>query len=345
MLASLALAAEPPVGVGEVVEQPVVRVVRVNGTVTSPRSAVLSPSVGGLIAELGVDAGDRVEPGDVLVRLDAELARLALERSLAAEAQARAALDDARRRLTEAERLGSERSIAETEVKSRRAEVTADEAALRAATAEVRRQRAIVDRHEVRAPFGGVVSLRIAELGEWVNPGDGLLELVATEGLRFDFRVPQDYYPGIDEGTGVTVRLDAVPGLELEGRIQAVVPVKDPSARTFLLRVVSEDAGSGLATPGMSAHGALFIDTGRRGIVVPRDALLRYPDGRTTVWVVETGGEPPRVRERRVETGLEFEGLVEIRSGIEAGALVVTRGNEALQDGQAVSLRRTLQAL
>ncbi|HKL62686.1 MAG TPA: efflux RND transporter periplasmic adaptor subunit, partial [Woeseiaceae bacterium] len=337
---SPAVAAEgPPVAVSEANRQPVVRILPVSGTVTSPRSALLSPSVGGLIDGFTVDAGSVVAAGDVLVTLDDELEGLALERARAALAEAEAALADARRRLAEAERLGSERGIPESEIESRRAEVAADEAALQAASAEFRQQQAVVRRHEIRAPFAGAVARRAAEVGEWVSPGDGLLELVATEGLRYDFRVPQNYYPDISADTAIDISPDAAPEETIPGDIVAIVPVNDPAARTFLLRAVAAGGHSLPVTPGMSARGALHLDTGREAVVVPRDALIRYPDGRITVWTLETGTNGPTVAERRVQTGLEFDGLVEIVSGIEAGTRVVTRGNEALQNGQSVTVR------
>ena len=328
-----------PVSIAEAAEQPIVQVVLVSGSVTSPRSAVLSTSVGGLIESMNVDAGDQVDAGGIVVGLDRELAALSLERAEAEEAQARTALEDARRRLAEAEEVGAQRAIAETVIKSLRAEVLRSEAALQAVVVAVREQQAIVRRHDVRAPFAGVVNQRIAEVGEWVNPGDGLVELVATEGLRFDFRVPQDYFTAIDEATQVQLRLDALPNLVFPGRIQAIVPVKDPSARTFLLRVLADTDSDFPVTPGMSARAALRFNTGRRGVVVDRDALLRYPDGRKSVWVAESNGGGTTVHEQRVEIGVEFDGLIEIESGLKAGAMVVTRGNEALQNGQAVSLR------
>jgi len=328
--------AASPVEISQSERQPVVQVVTVSGTVTSPQSAILSPSIGGLVEDTRVDAGDRVDKGSILVTLDSELARLALERAIAEETQARIALEDARRRLAEAEDVGPQRGIAETEIKSLRAEVTRNEAALKAAAAAARQQDAVVRRHEVRAPFTGVVSQRLAQVGEWVNPGDGLVELVATEGLRFDFRVPQIYYARLDEDTRIDLTLDAVPDEVVAGRVQSIVPVKDPGARTFLLRVVSDAQHRLPVTPGMSARAAIRVDTGREAVVVPRDAVLMYPDGRKTVWVVEREEGDAIVHERRVQAGLEFDGLVEIQSGLEAGIDIVTRGNEALRNGEVV---------
>jgi multidrug efflux pump subunit AcrA (membrane-fusion protein) len=88
----------------------------------------------------------------------------------------------------------------------------------------------------------------------------------------------------------------------------------------------------------MSARGKLNIDVGRSGITVSRDAILRFPDGRVTVWILDTAGDSPVVRERLVSTGSEFDGVVEITSGLADGDVVVVRGNELLQEGQAVSV-------
>ena len=328
----------PPVEVETATTQPITEVLRVSGTVTSRRDGVLSSAVGGLVTLLDVDAGDRVEAGQVLVGLDDELVRLNVRRAEASQAQAQSALADARRRLGEAERLVDERGIAETEVRSLRAEVEMDEAALAAASAGLAEQRALLARHTVRAPFAGVVAERMSELGEWVSPGDSLLSLVATDALRFDFRVPQSRFNAITPGTPVRVLLDAEPGEAWPGTIQAIVPVNDPAARTFLLRV---EAPAAPAVPGMSARAVIRIDTGRRAVVVSRDALTRHPDGRSAVWIAEGEGATATVSERTVRTGLEFGGLVELVEGLEAGASVVVRGNESLQEGQAVTVRRT----
>lgn len=328
-----------PVTTSEAALQDIVQPVRVTGTVTAPRTSEISASVGGLIEHYTVDAGSQVEEGDLLVRLNPELERHALERARAAQAQEQSRLADARRRLDEARRIGVDQGIAASEIDSLQSEVAITEAELQSAAAEARQQQAIVERHEVRAPFSGVVSERTAEVGEWVNPGDGLLVLVANERMWFDFQVPQRIFPRVDRNTRVTLSLDAIPEREFGGKILAIVPVKDPRARTFLLRVVAEEANgkSARVTPGMSARALLHIDSGRRSVTVPRDALLRHPDGRVTAWVVD--GENETVSERVVQPGLEFDGKVEIRSGLEAGAHVVTRGNESLQEGQAISVQ------
>ncbi len=329
--------AEAPVRVETVSSRTIVQQVNVTGSVTSPRSALLSTAVAGLVSDIVVDEGHRVQAGDALLALDAELAQLARDRTAAELRRSETALADARRRLVDAEKVGAERAIARTEIESLRAEVQSNEAALAASRAALREQDAVVARHTLRAPFTGVISVRHAELGEWVNRGDGLLELVATDNLRFDFRVAQEYFSALSPGTPVDIALDAAADRGLRGRIDTIVPVKDPGARTFLVRVLA-DGDSTMITPGMSVRGRMNLDTGRQGVAVNRDAILRFPDGRSTVWVVDDEEERLVVREKAVETGFEFDGLVEVTTGITAGDIVVTRGNETLQDGQAVTV-------
>lgn len=329
----------PPVVIATAELRNVVERVPVSGTVTSPRVARLSPAVAGLVQEVLVEAGDRVSQGAPLLRLDPALAKLALDAAKAASDQGREELADARRRLADADKLAQSRGVAETEVRARRTEVRSDAATLRLREAEQQAEAERLRRHEIRAPFEGVISQKLTEAGEWVSPGDAVLELVADSGLRIDFRVPQEYFPRIERDTPLAMRLDALPEQAVPGHIGEIVPVSDPSARTFLVRVYPQQPDLPL-TPGMSASGTLMLRTGEQGVVVSRDALLRHPDGRVTVWAVEDGGDGrPRVTERRVRTGLAFDGLVSIPSGLEAGTRVVVQGNEALRQDQRIAIR------
>ena len=331
-------AAGAPVVVGVAERQAVVEEVPVTGTVTSPRVARLSPEVAGLVSEVLVDAGARVDARAILVRFEQTLASLAVEAADATRLQAREELADARRRLADAERLAKSRGIPETEVEARRSEVRTDQANLSLREAELRREQERLGRHEIKAPFAGVISRKLTEAGEWVAPGDQVLELIADQNLRIDFQVPQAYFPRVDGRTRIELRLDALPGRRLDAAIGEVVPISDPTARSFLVRVYPGEEGLPL-TPGMSASGLLRLATATDAVVVSRDALLRHPDGRVTVWVVDNDAEPVTVSERLVQTGLAFDGRVVVTEGLDAGMHVVVEGNEALRPGQSVIIR------
>jgi RND family efflux transporter MFP subunit len=324
-----------PVAVETVQERAIDRVLDLTGTVTAMRSARLSAATSGLVAALQVDTGSRVKAGQLLLELDPELAQLQLDSAEAQVEQAETVLRDAQRRLAEARTLVPQRSIAESVVRDIEAEVAGDEAALHQAQAEAGYRRGILKRHQLRAPFDGVVSAKLTELGEWIDPGQPVLELVALDDVRLDFPVSEDYLADIRPDTPLTFSLSAEPDRLFKGSVYTVVPITDPGARTFLLRVLAQNPDQRLL-PGMSVRARLHLATGRSGLVVPRDAILRFPDGRVVVWTVDAGV----ARENLVTPGLAFDSLVEIREGLQAGATVVVEGNEALQNGQPVSSRR-----
>ena len=327
----------PLVVVDEARTVPVVKQVPLTGTVTSPKVGRLSSEVSGQVEKVNVEIGNHVKKGNTLLQLDREIEQLNLQATRAASQQAREELAEAKRRLESAKRLKNQNSISKEEIEQREAEVKIAEAALQKQVAEEQKQQALVKRHTVTAPFNGVISEKLTEVGEWIEPGKPIFTLVAIDELRIDFQVPQEFFIHIDEQSQISVTLDALPGNIFAGTIDAVVPVSDPSARTFLMRV-SVDKGDVKMTPGMSVHGTLQLNTGKSGVVVSRDALLRYPDGRVTVWVVNNKGDEPTVSEQSVKVGHSFDGKVSIPEGIAAGAVVVVQGNESLQEGQTVRI-------
>ena len=330
-----AQSAAAPVTVTEVGIAPIGRELALTGTVTSPRSSRVSSEIAGRVDRMLVEAGDRLAAGDLILVLDPEIEETARARARAAVSLAEEELADARRRLAEAEPLAADNTLPETELKNRASEVRRREASLDLARAELRRQEVLLARHRVVAPFAGVVARKLTEVGEWVDPGTAVAELVATDGLRVDFQAPQEVFPSVGPDSRIRVEPGSTPGEWFDGRIVTAVPVSDPQARTFLLRVTVDGANDRIA-PGMSANGRLAVGAGREGVVLPRDALLRYPDGRIVAWTV---GPDDTVSERVVETGLGFDGLVEITRGLEPGERVVVRGNELLREGQSVTVR------
>jgi membrane fusion protein (multidrug efflux system) len=337
LLPAFAAAQVAPVELAVVERRDIKETLRLTGSLTSPYRARLSPDVEGRLVSLEVDAGDRVKSGEILFKLDDELARLELAQAIAAEHEAEAGLADARRRVVEVRELVTEGSFPESEARSLEALVQRNQAILERRRAERAYAGATLERHTLRAPFSGVIAARDADLGERVDTDSNVLLLVAIDRLQLDLRVPQSYFRRIEVGTPVTLRLEALPDQAIEANVAQVVPVSDPVARTFLVRAQVENT-AGRLTPGMSVRAVLRIGTNRQAEVVPRDALIRYPDGRTIVWVAVVQDDRYMVEERLVKTGLIFDGSVEILEGLVEGERVVIRGNEALQQGQQVRI-------
>lgn len=342
MLVSMSVAqagkrAGPKVIISKAESGTIIHEVRLSGTVVSPRVARLSVEVSGLVKNVHVDAGTQVKSGDLLMMMDAEREELSLQAAIATALAANEELADAKRRLTDGQRLAKKKTLSASELKSLEAGVNIARATLQRYTAEKQLQQARVRRHQLRAPFSGVISQKFVEIGEWLQPGNAVVELVANEDLRVDFQVPQQEFSKIKLSSEIRISVDAIPDQTIQGIIQAMVPYSDSDARTFLLRVNLPEPNPAIV-PGMSASGLLRLDTASQGIVVPRDAVLRYPDGRITVWVVNNKDGKLIASERQVKIGFSFNGKISILEGLKVDEQVVVEGNESLKDGQTVTL-------
>ena len=328
-----------PVAVVEASTQSIKQQINLTGSITAAQVAQLSVETSGLTTRVMVDAGSMVEAGSLLLTLHSELAELTLTSLQAQWLQNKAELDDAKRRLRESKALVTDGSVSESTVKDLQAEVQIDTATAKQSGANVAYQQALLERHRMRAPFTGVITRKHVEQGEWVIPGQGLFELVSHKSIRAEFQVPQFHFNRINKNAEVTLQLDANPQHTFVGKVQQWVPVSDINSRSFLLRITSTAFDSSVI-PGMSVQARLQLPTGESAVTVPRDALLRHADGRTSLWQVITSDKGLVVNEKVVQAGLAFNGWITIKSGLEAGARVVIRGNESLREGQQVYLVR-----
>ena len=307
---------------------------RLSGSVTALRRADLSVRVDGLVDEILVEAGTTVTKGQALLRQDATLARLEHDQALAARDEAAALQQESSRLLSEAERLRANKHISENEVNIRRANMAQADAALTASRARANLTKELVDRHVLLAPFAGVVSQRLVDSGEWLNRGSAAFELVSPEQVLVDVNIPQERYAEIRRETAVRLCPDTRPSECFAARVAAIIPLGDSSARAFRVRVAAIDDTRDLL-PGSSATAVFTLgDKGAPQLLISRDALLRHPDGRYSVFVASNG----LASRRSVTLGRESSGAVIIRSGIDADDQVIVRGNELLSEGQAISI-------
>lgn len=340
-LAGLLLGHAPAVTAQPVVEyvQPestvIAEQVVLNGTVRSPLDAALSPEVAGLVATVAVDIGDDVAAGDVLLTLDATLAQLARDSAAAALREARAGLADARRLRDEAEPLAEQGNFPRSELATRVAAVQSATASVARLEAVLAEQAERVKRHVLKAPFAGTIRVRRVAPGAWVTPGTAVLGLVGQDAVRVEVQAPQRLYPKLQVGTPAFISLDALSTEALPGRIAGRVAALDAATRSFSLRV-RPDTPSGTLVPGMSARVRFDLPGDARAVSVPRDAVLRFPDGSSIVWVVD---EQDQARRRPVQLGPKRDALIVVTAGLEPADRVIVRGNERLKDADVVRPR------
>jgi RND family efflux transporter MFP subunit len=310
---------------------------RLSGSLIALQDAELSLQQAGVVVSIAVEPGSSVRRGDELLRLDDQLARLEAARDAASLAEGRARAQEAQRVADERRVLAEQRNLPRTQAEAAAAEAAIAAVAVSRLEAELRLQQAVVDRHRLNAPFDGVIRARHVDLGEWVQPGDAVLDLVSNAELRFEVYAPQELWGRLQPGDRAELRFDRLPDRRLEGEIEARVAAQDRASRSFLLRLrlLEPDA---LLTAGMSGEAVFTAGEGQTQWTLPRDALLRYPDGSVGIWLAEATPEGHVARARRIEPGAELGTRIAVQAGIDGGERVVLHGNERLRDGEPLKL-------
>lgn len=330
--------AASPITVVKVEAKPVITTLELTGSITAKRQARLSSRTSGLIQKLLVDAGSTVKAGDVLMELDPTLAQLALDRVKAESEQAAAELAEAKRQIAEVRDLAKVGAFSKSEAETRETAVRVQTANVNRSEVSLREQKEIIVRHKLVAPFDGVIRQKFTEEGEWVQTGAPVVELVETGRVNLDIQVPQEWTAAMSGNPEITVKLDAHANTVFKARIAAQVPVKDPVARTFLLRLELDDPQL-LASPGMSARVQFTFTSKENSVQIPRDAMVLFPDGTAKVWIIENNGDNGhKAVSRQVKPGLTVSDNIVILEGLEVGLTLALEGNEGLREGQPVHI-------
>ena len=235
------------------------RILNASGYVTARRIATVSSQITGLITEVNVEEGMVVEPGQVLARLDSELAQVDYDLSVARLASQRAAVATIRANLAEAERaLARARSLRPEGLVSE-AELTQATAQFDALTAdlergrsdvgvlelEITRQRERLEDHVITAPFAGVVTVKNAQTGEIVSPGSagggftrtGICTIVDMDSLEIEVDVNEAFIGRVFPSQRVLANLDAYPDWDIDAAVIAIIPTADRAKATVRVRI------------------------------------------------------------------------------------------------------------
>ncbi|NUQ48734.1 MAG: efflux RND transporter periplasmic adaptor subunit [Phycisphaerae bacterium] len=242
---------------------------------------------------------------------------------------------------TEMEYSAAERRYAQAQARLDMARKGPRDEELDRAAADVAAQEAVVARRErdlaktqVRAPFDGLVAAKRTEVGQWIEEGGAVCELVAVDTVRIRADVPEAAIPFASVGASATFEIEALQMSE-SGLISRVIPRANPAARTFPIEIDVPNPGARLL-PGMFAWvNAPSGPPGKR-LLVSKDAIVSSPRGKT-IFVVRPGPAGQMALPVPVRTGLEVAGHVEVQGeGLAAGDLVVNRANERLFGPQPV---------
>lgn len=327
------------------------------GTVRPVTTSTLSSKLMGTVKEIRVREGDRVKKGQTLVVID--------KRNVTAQLrQAQAALDEARRAQAAAasirdatvagaqlaratykrylsliqEDSASRQEFDEVEARHRQAQAALKQAEQMQAAARYRVQQAAAavsaagvasDDAAILAPYDGIVTAKMSEVGDLATAGTPFFTLESTEGYQVDVALPEAYFSAVRLKQTVMIRIPALGDQPFKGSVETIVPVADQSSRSFLVKI--RLPADGAVRSGMFAR--VVIRTGEEQMMlIPASAVV--PQGQLTgIFIVD---DHQIARFRLIRAGRRFDDAVEIVTGLDEGQRFVRTPPPTLVDGARV---------
>lgn len=293
------------------------------GTARANESVEVTSRISSVVERIGFEEGQLVKAGQLLLELDHD----ELEADVA---MAEARLQKARSQFERRRGLAATRVISELELEELEAEVLIAEAELRAASARL-------NKAYIRAPFGGVVGLRLVSIGDLVGPETVITSLDDMATIKLAFTVPETFLATVREGTAIEARSEVYPDKVFLGQVSLVDPRVDQATRsvTIIAELPNEDR---LIRPGMFL--TVDLQRERDGVLLVPEQALAPRQGRQYLFAVEDG----TAVEKEVQLGARAPGLAEVKAGLAPGTLVITEGTQKVRDGAPVEVAQEAES-
>jgi len=315
-------------------------------------SAKLSAESSGNIVNISFEGGQKVTAGTVLVTIDNETEKANLQKAQADKALKQLEYDRNVNLVKRGAQAQQVLDVAKAELEASQANLLAAQDAL--------------NKTFIVAPFDGRLGARIVSIGQYVSPGQAIVDIVDAERLKIQFSVPEKYLSQLAVGQEADITTSAYPDRMFAGKVDYVAPSIDPVTRTISVEAVFDNK-EGLLSPGLSVQVSQVLAQNNQALVVPEEALVYSLEG-ASVFIAEDDAEfvldervregileqqsaqrnvpidelPPlqikKVKRINVQTGTFANGVAQISEGLKANEMVVTQGQQKLRDGAIVMI-------
>lgn len=338
------------------------------GAIVPEEQVTVYPKVSGYLKSLTVDIGDRVRQGQTLAEIDIPEMAASIEEKRAAIVQAEALVEQAKAAVEQHEaevkfqeanyqrlkgirerdedvmpqqdvdRALARLGVARGQLRKAAADIAVAESAVKTAQAALTTIERLSEYATITAPIGGVVTQRSVDPGALVQAAAAsrtqaapLVVIARVDRVRIVTDVPEPSAPYVSRGSEARIE---IAGLDpMTAKVSRTGGVLDPASRTLRAEINAANP-KGRLKPGMTVRVSLALRRIKGAITVPVAALQAGADG-LGVYIVESG----IARRRLVETGLEFEDVAEITSGLSGSERVVANSAQPLTGGTAVTAR------
>ncbi|MEP2937513.1 MAG: efflux RND transporter periplasmic adaptor subunit [Gilvibacter sp.] len=299
----------------------------IQGNVETDQNILIYPEYQGTLTRLYVKEGQRVSKGQLLAKIDdgglsSQVAQMETQYQLAKTTYER------QQRLWD-QKIGSE--IQYLQAKSN----------MEGLKNSVDQMKAQLGRTNVRAPFSGEIDQIITEQGQVVSPGAmAIMRIVNLSNMYVKASVPENYLTTISKGSEVKVTLPAL-NMQVDGMVKTVGNYINPSNRTFDIEIDIPNKDNSIK-PNLVAKLEINNYSNEQAQLIPTNVIQENSKGEKFVFVVSIAeGEEATVNRKQIETGLKFEGQIEVLEGLEDGDIIVSEGALTLKDGYKIKIKET----
>jgi len=296
------------------------------------QGVMVSAEMAGKVVHIAFEPGTMVKAGDLLVQQDTAAENAQLRSAEATVALTKLSLERSRKLLSQKTSSQAEYDNADAQYKQ--------------AVAQADNIRAVIAKKTIRAPFAGVLGIRLVNLGQILSAGDAIVSLQALDPIFVNFSLPQQQLSQIQPGLTVRVKTDALPGEIIEGKITAINPQVESSTRNIMVQATVANTQHRLR-PGMFVNATVLLPEQDTVLVIPGTSVLSAPYS-DSVFIVENDANdksstPAKiVRQQFVRLGERRGDFIAVTTGVKQGEIVVSTGVFKLRNGQAVAVDNTL---
>lgn len=319
-----------PVQTVAVTSRPMAKDMVVNGTIIAKSQVNVLPKTSGRILELRVDEGDHVRKGEVIAVLETPELGWQLQQQKSGLISAEANRDQAEDNLERMRELASEGVISQQQLKSAETQAKVAASQVKQAKAAINLMESQLANGTVTSPMSGIVISKGLDQGAMAGPSTPIVTIAQAGSLQAKLPVAERDLAMVHRGGRVAVTSVALPGETFVGRITEIAPMVDPQTR--LITVKADLADTGRLKVGLNVS-ATVAGPSHDALAVPTTAVLT--DGAEQIVYLARAGKAERAV---VTTGLRAGDWIEVTSGLQPGAPVITEGASFVKSGDPIAV-------
>ncbi|NIR47376.1 efflux RND transporter periplasmic adaptor subunit, partial [candidate division KSB1 bacterium] len=292
--------------------------IEVTGTVSADIATTVSAEESGAIETFVKDKGDWVQKDGLVIRLKSKVLEAKFEEAKASYLLSKATFE-------RQANLYKDNVISEQKYLEHKYSYEMNKA-------RYENLKARFEKTQIKSPISGVIDMKMAEVGEFVQPGTSLFSIVKTDIVKIKAGIPERYIQDVEKGSTAHITFDILPDEQFEGKVTFVGPSINKSSRTFPIEIELGNKHR-LLKPEMFANIRIKKVQLDSAVVIQRDALIETEAGK---FVFVARGNIALKRDVRI--GASYNNQILIKEGLNPNDQLIVVGHRDLVDGERIAI-------